>query len=857
MAVAIGAAGVVACTVLTGGSATAASQAGGLAVTDLNHGVTAQQLAASIVGGGVVISNVTYTGANNAAGSFSGGSGITGFDSGIVLGSGSVQTTSAAVSAPTSTGGGGDRPVPQSTATTGNKGVEGPNQYDSVSTSNYTPGDATLDTLSGKTTYDAAVLEFDFVPDATALQFRYVFSSDEYNEYTNSSFNDTFALLVNGANCALVPGTLATPVGVNTINGGNPLGANASRPDLFLNNDLNDGGPFFYTEMDGLTVTLQCTAAVTPGQTNHLKLAIADATDHAWDSNVFIAGGSVVASGHSIEGHIWAGSPGNPVAGAFVQACPTPADIGCRIDESTPDGAYSLDNLPDHTSGGGAVDHTWNLVVNPPGGSDLSSGAAGPITVNGSDVENQDVTLTVPGAMPAGSSLTTPGGGTQTTGTPTTYWGDPMTLTVNACAGGTGSATLHVDADGYTQTLGLAEGPAGTYTATFAAPYPHHGSASFSWTLSCGTTGAFDIYIDPSGVVKTVGGNPIGAATVTLYRSDDPGGPFVQVPNGSAVMSPGNQDNPDLTEANGHFGWDVIAGYYKVRAEKNGCTAAGGTPAYVESGVLTIPPPVTNLDLRLDCGTEDVTAPDTEIQTQPANPNKLTTATFTFIADEAATFQCRLDGGPFAVCTSPKSYTGLAKRSHLFEVRAIDLASNVDPTPATYGWTNGSIPKTKFAVKPAALVNTTMTFVFGATDPGATFQCSLDSAPFAPCTSPMGYVGLPDGKHVFAVKAIDAALRAGKPISAKFAIDTTPPDTIILTHPTDPTTSTTAGFKFTATEAKSTFECQFDFVVVWSPCKNAMTYKGLKPGYHELWVRATDSAHNPDPTPAIFGWIVN
>jgi hypothetical protein len=60
--------------------------------------------------------------------------------------------------------------------------------------------------------------------------------------------------------------------------------------------------------------------------------------------------------------------------------------------------------------------------------------------------------------------------------------------------------------------------------------------------------------------------------------------------------------NPGSTDVNGHFGWDVVAGFYKVRAEKSGCFDPGnGAQAYVESDVLTIPPPVTDLDLRLDC----------------------------------------------------------------------------------------------------------------------------------------------------------------------------------------------------------------------------------------------------------------
>jgi len=34
----------------------------------------------------------------------------------------------------------------------------------------------------------------------------------------------------------------------------------------------------------------------------------------------------------------------------------------------------------------------------------------------------------------------------------------------------------------------------------------------------------------------------------------------------------------------------------------------------------------------------------------------------------------------------PKSYTGLKKGTHGFEVRATDEASNTDPQPAGYTW---------------------------------------------------------------------------------------------------------------------------------------------------------------------------
>lgn len=49
-------------------------------------------------------------------------------------------------------------------------------------------------------------------------------------------------------------------------------------------------------------------------------------------------------------------------------------------------------------------------------------------------------------------------------------------------------------------------------------------------------------------------------------------------------------------------------------------------------------------------------------------------------------FECRIDGGEFEACISPKRYGGLAEGGHLFEVRAVDRAGNSDPTPAARFW---------------------------------------------------------------------------------------------------------------------------------------------------------------------------
>jgi Ca2+-binding RTX toxin-like protein len=91
--------------------------------------------------------------------------------------------------------------------------------------------------------------------------------------------------------------------------------------------------------------------------------------------------------------------------------------------------------------------------------------------------------------------------------------------------------------------------------------------------------------------------------------------------------------------------------------------------------------------------TVDVSPPDTTVTFAPPPDSTGTGATFGFTAGEAgATFECVLNATAFAACTSPISYAGLAPGAHIFRVRAVDAAGNVDPTPATYSWTIASAP---------------------------------------------------------------------------------------------------------------------------------------------------------------------
>ncbi|WP_214628422.1 choice-of-anchor L domain-containing protein [Paenibacillus agaridevorans] len=243
--------------VLGGIGSGSVSAAAGLNVTQNNDKAA---LVNSMLGNGITASNIKLTGHANAFGTFSGGNGIIGFDEGIILSTGKAVD------------------------------VMGNHQTPNRTTQHNTPGDQNLTDLASLTTLDAAILEFEFVPQGDKISFQYVFSSEEYHEYANDEYNDVFAFFVNGNNAALIPGT-TTPVSINNVNGGNPLGTNPKNPQYFIDN-VGSSGKQLGTAMDGLTIVMSVSVAVHPGVTNTIKIAIADGGDASYDSNVFIKAGS-------------------------------------------------------------------------------------------------------------------------------------------------------------------------------------------------------------------------------------------------------------------------------------------------------------------------------------------------------------------------------------------------------------------------------------------------------------------------------------------------------------------------------------------------------------------------------------
>lgn len=236
----------------------------------VDNSMTPQQLVQNVLlGTGVTVTNIQFTGHATAIGSFNGQATNVGIPTGVILASGNISD------------------------------AIGPNNLDFSGDNLNQPGDIQLTNIAGFDTYDAAILEFDFVPSSDTVRFNYVFGSEEYPEYVCSDYNDVFAFFLSGPNpmggnynnknIALIPGT-NTPVAINSVNSGTPGGGYSSSQctSLAHSNYYVDNTNGSTIQYDGFTKVFEAVAQVVPCQTYHIKIAIADAGDGIYDSGVFL-----------------------------------------------------------------------------------------------------------------------------------------------------------------------------------------------------------------------------------------------------------------------------------------------------------------------------------------------------------------------------------------------------------------------------------------------------------------------------------------------------------------------------------------------------------------------------------------
>lgn len=224
----------------------------------VNTNASAMQMAETIFGDGVNVVGASYSGDSRSAGIYSNGDSIsaeaTPGDSGVILSTG------------------------RATDFTNSRGQANQGGSETTNTSGIN-NDSDFNALAGSTTYDAAILDVDIIPDGDTLTLQFVFASEEYPEFTGSLFNDVFGVWVNGS-----PVPLAVGSGLTSVNNVNQ-NANINLFNSNTNDQVN-------TEMDGFTATLTLKMGVVPGQLNSIRIGIADVNDSSYDSNVLIAAGS-------------------------------------------------------------------------------------------------------------------------------------------------------------------------------------------------------------------------------------------------------------------------------------------------------------------------------------------------------------------------------------------------------------------------------------------------------------------------------------------------------------------------------------------------------------------------------------
>lgn len=274
-------------------------------------------------GSGTAVSNVNFRGCLNVSGKYQLGSFTTsgtttsqmGFTSGLVISTGNTAQI------PLTPG-----TNPGSVAQMSTNYVSGTSGE--IRSSNSAAGqDADAAALiAPENYYNAAILEFDFIPQSNIISFNYVFGSEEYDDqsgsafginYNCSAYHDKFAFLLSGPgisggqgyqNDAVNIARLSnnSEVSINSVNsgvvgssGGFPSAANclAANPAWTTSPSAEFQGFIDGTELNGNTIVLTASYdGLTPGLTYHIRLVIADAKDGAYDSVVYLEAGSFTTS---------------------------------------------------------------------------------------------------------------------------------------------------------------------------------------------------------------------------------------------------------------------------------------------------------------------------------------------------------------------------------------------------------------------------------------------------------------------------------------------------------------------------------------------------------------------------------
>jgi hypothetical protein len=271
--------------------------------------------------------------------------------------------------------------------------------------------------------------------------------------------------------------------------------------------------------------------------------------------------------------------------------------------------------------------------------------------------------------------------------------GAPLTATVIGSADVdldlVGPAPTVVERGTRQETLRLQDPPAGTYTLRVRAA-----SAGASYRLDVSGNLAPQ---DASPPALTLDAPPAVTRDATPRLAGDAGSAVGDFP-GVVVRIRREGDLVQVLRALPSAGrWTADAAQLA-----DGTYTASATQGDAAGNATTTPPvPFT----------VDTAPPETSIGSGPPAGSTARTASFSFSSPEAIAFECRLDEGAWAPCTSPFGLAGLQTGSHRLEVAAVDAAGNRDPSPATWQWVIEPEPEPEPTATPTATPTPTPTVV--------------------------------------------------------------------------------------------------------------------------------------------------
>jgi hypothetical protein len=329
----------------------------------------------------------------------------------------------------------------------------------------------------------------------------------------------------------------------------------------------------------------------------------------------------------------------------------------------------------------------------------------------------------------------------------------------------------------------ITSGPSGNVTETtatfsFAADQP---DATFSCTLDGGAAEPCTSGVSYDGIA--LGPHTFTTAATTRYGTDSTPATatWTIAPDTSITSGPGSRTQS--TSATFTFTSTSASATFECSLDRSGFTVCRSPQSYerLDVGTHTFAVRATSESLAdptpaqrtWEILTSVVTSPDTAITTAPPSNTASTAAVVAFDSPQRrATFECSFDSAAFARCTSPARFTALRSGKHRVAVRAV-LNGLVDKTPATAIWTvtPTTTPHTRFTRQPQPSTHDTDAgFAFLARPRAAKFECSLDGAPFAACTSPLALHSLARGRHDLRIRARVGDVVEATPAAASWRI---------------------------------------------------------------------------------------